>query len=519
MKELGRNSVWALATVVLVGSSLLMGCAKRHSKTMAELAVDASKSPPPARVERPINQSLLSFGKMVRVYTGYTDPLIVEVDFIANDSGVTQELPNDLGYYAVKALGTIGTPFRTTRTYSTIALHGGANAAANLGEMSQVKSDVKLKGLLLRASTRVERERDGGGGIQTRIGGGSNNAVNIGGQAAADRKLTGMRVGFHLTTPEGISYPGPTAEYEVLSKKEVNDAEFRVEVFGVGGNYMSRVVVNNDAGDAISDATAACVMQLVGHWLMVPYYRCDPTMQPDVELKQRLYSLLSEYPESRLELILKGFLNRLGVAMDPGAELTERDRASIAAEMQSRIRLELSRENLVRFYMHLWETADFEVASKRVEQLSSAQMRQRTETAQRQAEAEAAAEQAADPVAAQAAAAQMAAQTATVTVDANVVRPEDFGWSAGTSFIMVDSAALPDNELRVLFFETVRKMPECKEIRKDNKRATRFGVQLNGTPAQWHASLRRSQSLQSLNFTWTSNSYNRLVVTPRPQRP
>jgi len=452
-----------VAAAALICSGLSAGCGGIHRKSLDELAQDSSTQPPPVRVERPITQSLASFGKLIRVYTGFTDPMIVEVDFIANDSGLSEELPSDLGYYAVKAVSSIGEPFHTTRAYTTIAIHG-TGAAYGLGEKSQVEPVIKLKGLLLRASSRVETEGGvsaklgvaighGGGTIRAARDSGGNNKLGVGGTVSGANKLTGLRVGFFLTTPEGITIPGPTAEYEVLSRTE--EGEYDVSIsFGdseLGGGKT--VKVSHDAGNAISDATAACVMQLLGHWLMVPYYRCDPSMKDDENLKERLYSTLSKQPQPRIELMLKGFMQNLGMEMDDGATVTDHDRRLLATAMSSALQLEMTRENLVKYYIHLWETADFEAAAVHVDQNQAALARAETEWLQRQV---AAAQMEAVQEAAQAEAEAVAAAEETELVAqaaAGVLAsPEDFGWPAGTTFVVVDSATIPDHAQRLLLF-------------------------------------------------------------------
>src|SRR6059058_3338667 len=92
----------------------IAGCL--HTASQEDLVKKADELLPPREVKRPMDQRLQDFGRMVRAYTGLSGNVIVEIDYIANDSGISKELPSEVGYYAVSAFSRIGEPFRTTKT-------------------------------------------------------------------------------------------------------------------------------------------------------------------------------------------------------------------------------------------------------------------------------------------------------------------------------------------------------------------------------------------------------------------
>ena len=476
------------------------GCA--HLKTEEELIITADTLPPPRRIERPMEQQLRDFGRMVLAYTGQSAPLIVEVDFIANDSGNSKELPGDLGYYAETAFSLMGGPFRTTRTYPTITMVGPLAATGyHAGNPPVLPApSIKLKGQLLRASERVIKAREARGDGQGSISGG---LVN-GGITADDRTtLTGLRVGFMLTTPDGISLPGPTATYEVLARKEEQNFSFGVYFDGSGAGIGSRVQFANDAGDAISDATAACMMRLVGHWLMLPYDRIDPTMTPDPVLRKRLMEKLSAMPRGELESRVKVMLFGSGAAMDmTQASFSDADR-TLVGERMATMQLDVAATNdLVKFFLSLWESMDYRTAADRIEQ----QIAENTRTiADKQAEmARASQEQTRVE-------SELPAQAAGPDTQATT-RPS-FEFSASEPFIIVNLAAVTDQTTRERLLNEVRSVQGFDDIRQEQSRPGIYGIRCAGRPEDLHRRLRQADLAHNLDLTW-SDRWQTLTISP-----
>ena len=99
---LGSTSVCMLVTA-------LAACAARMAPSSTSLAPPEPAAP--ALVRRPIDQALECFGTQLRAYTVVDErDLVIEIDWIVNDTGVDKELPTDANAYVLRAIDKIGKP-------------------------------------------------------------------------------------------------------------------------------------------------------------------------------------------------------------------------------------------------------------------------------------------------------------------------------------------------------------------------------------------------------------------------
>src|ERR1039458_4022893 len=118
----------------------------------------------PARVTRPIDADLERFGAMIRAYRTEDSDLVLAVDFMPNDSGISKELPEDIGSYGRTVLEHIGPPVVTYRTLpAVVGLKGpAANSIFLTGPPPKPPAAAfKLVGVLERASEQVTAAKNG----------------------------------------------------------------------------------------------------------------------------------------------------------------------------------------------------------------------------------------------------------------------------------------------------------------------------------------------------------------------
>src|SRR5258708_23912741 len=112
-----------LSTLIAAAAVISTGCV---SDKVIKAAID---HPPalrvPTRVTRPIDADLEKFGTMIRAYRTEDTDLVLAVDFMPNDSGISKELPEDIGSYARSALEHIERPVATYPTFpAAVGLKG-----------------------------------------------------------------------------------------------------------------------------------------------------------------------------------------------------------------------------------------------------------------------------------------------------------------------------------------------------------------------------------------------------------
>src|SRR5437588_4560686 len=146
--------------------------------------------------------------------------VVIEVDFIPNESGIDKEMPSDLGFYVRNAVEKIGTPFLTFRTLpNSTLLKTPAGITLPQVQRDQTKAPqaaYKIVGSLQRASERVQYGNDaradglfGGGRSQTDA------------QVTGEHQRTGttLTLALNVEKPDGLAVPGGTAVYRIAVER------------------------------------------------------------------------------------------------------------------------------------------------------------------------------------------------------------------------------------------------------------------------------------------------------------
>lgn len=341
---------------------------------------------------------LKKFGAQARAYTLMLGDkrIVIGVDFIRNQSGISAELPSDLSDYVINAIGNISPQFGAYRKWGGIVEIPG-------GPLAQPQRDPDVDfwifGSLERAS-QVSKD-DSKKGVDGEGGGG---ATQWDAHVGRNRTLTikSLTVTFTLVGRDKVSIPGASATYRIDVGEQQREKAFSVYVAGSGISLDSTVTITQNLDDAIFDATAASVIHLLGNALEVPYYSTSSVFQPDEELDGRVHDSLTRLTRQDLEHNIKVwmFVDGYPMAADDLSGLTDHDRA-IAEVVMFNQKLPFSNDGWVEFAFSLWKKLDYATGAKRVQdalaELAQAKAmalaKQQQEAASRQAAAEAAAKQ------------------------------------------------------------------------------------------------------------------------------
>jgi hypothetical protein len=225
-------SLELLSMLIAAAAIISTGCV---SDKVIKAAID---HPPalrlPARVTRPIDADLEKFGTMIRAYRTEDTDLIVAVDFMPNDSGISKELPEDIGSYARSVLEHIERPVVTYRTLpAAIGLKGpAANSIFLTGSSPKPPAlAYKLVGVLERASEQVTAAKNARG--DTKFGGG--HTATDGSVTGDDtRTITSVTVSFTLETPDLLAVKGTSVAYRIPVEHRERNGSISIYVGGSG---------------------------------------------------------------------------------------------------------------------------------------------------------------------------------------------------------------------------------------------------------------------------------------------
>jgi hypothetical protein len=476
-----------ISVIAVMATLLTSGCVSQRAVQSA--ITKSAVLPAPVAVQRPLDTTLADFGAMLGAYvTAATGerPIRIEIDFIGNESGIDKELPTDLGQYARNVIEKIGAPFETYRTlpaFFNMPHPAGTSLALVQGDRPRPpEPSYRLVGSLLRASERAVVGRDkradalfGNGHTQS--------DVEVTGDNT--RTITAVTLALTLESPNGIAVRGATAEYRINVERSELNRSISIYVAGSGIGGGKKLTLTQDSADALYDASAMCIVHLLGNALLLPYYRSSPMFGVDEALVGRVQDAFNRLTRAELEQNVKRYLFVDGYAMDVhGPDLTDADRAVVALEMHRRSLDFSDRAALAEFAMQLWKNLDYTEAARRVtgRMAQSAQVqRERIEQAAR-AEAE------------------------------SIISPAEFGWPPSARIVILDLSHINNVELQRNILAIVRTCDGCEEIRTHPTKAC-AGVRISSQPAEIQRILRRGSL--PLEYVWASaGQQRRLVLVP-----
>lgn len=505
-----RSATARIAALWLVFSTVLPACAV--TKSVDELAAEAKLIRPPVSGERPADAMLAEFGRMVRAYKG--GEFVVEVDLLANDTGIQKELPRDLGHYAVQVIDRMDAGILTTRSYSSLALLDTSYAGKQDDKAPvtrlQTVPEMKLTGALLRYQETVEK------GLAARAEGTGtreSDPFDISGQAEGRKLVTNIRVGLNLVARNGVSFPGCAAEFEILHERAEEGYAFDLYHAGTGFGLGSKVVVTQDVGEALRYATAAAIVRILGNALQVPYYRCSPIFTEDETLVRRLRRELASSSAESVRERLRAMLHAEGHAIDLASpSVTPSDRRIIDQELARRGISGADAE--AELFLRIWSELDYRAAAPRVDAFVDEQAKARSSAA-RQPSANAVATSEA-PASSVPVRAPDGVPQADVRAAAPIrsYTPPDFGWAADQHVILIDLGRLDALRAQAARDALEALLPPGS-VRRDSLESGLLGVLYPHPLETMQRQLRQTIGLEDIDYSWVRRGLPCLVLMYR----
>jgi hypothetical protein len=484
-----------LCLALLASILLLAGCGavKTRITNIQPAPMPAST---PVFVRPKLDDALASFAQMVQAYLPQDRDLIVEVDFMGNNSGLEKELPADIGPYFVQVINRIGPPFRTFRTWESFPARGPAVLPPR--EQSKLPTPTyKLVGTLAGASE-----------IGVRAGQ-RNIAIappksDIGHEKDFRETITDLTVECALEGPDHLVVPGATATYRIRIRRNEQGKSFSIYVAGSGVGVDNKLSETQDARDALYDVAAASAVHLLGRALLVPFYRSGSMFGNDSNLNDHVRNLLNQLAREQVEQNIKRLLfidGDYGMSNSGAGGLSDADRAVIILKMHERSLDFSNRADLAQYAYLLWANLNFVGGAERLRLLRAAQARDEAERA------------------------LAAARNPPPEPGKS---PAEFGWPSDTPIIVLDLSMVPIG-MRQSIFAALRPCTRCKEMKSLDPDRTITGIRIvpSSDPRQLKAHLIPAPAPEqiqhalrvsplSLELIWTKPN-QRLIVRPQFQ--
>jgi hypothetical protein len=422
---------------------------------------------------------------MVRAYTVVDDrEFVIAIGLIRNE--IDKDLPADLADYVRKALQNVGKPFVTVKVVPDEAQ---LNTAASMGLTFLAAERPKppaaalvLRGAVSRADDVIVSDSTLRVGVLA-----GKKSISI--DAAREREnrdnTSTWTVGLTVESSNGVAIPGASAMYRVHLVRSERNGSRSGYVAGSGAGEDFKLAVAQEGADALYDATALGVMDVLARALLLPAYRADPRLPAAPTIVVQLHDVLNRLTRAQLEQHVKRFLWLAGFSMDLASPtLTDKDRAVAVVEMQHHGLDFNDRRALVEFAVKLWTTLDYRTAAQRVVDRLVDSTRLFAEVAEQQRSL--------------------------------VVSPKEFGWPDSTPVVVLDWSQVVKADPRRKILAALRASAWCKEIRLHPAHAL-VGIRTSSSAADVQRALR--QTNLSFDYVWTDAQlpYLRLteVVSPR----
>jgi hypothetical protein len=446
-------------------------------------------------VESPVDDIISEDAALLKAYVvpvTLDQPVVMEIDYIADQSGAGKEVPADIGQSVRSVFERIGEPFLTFRTWTSIAssAHGSVLLAPRGPDHPKPpEPSYRVVGVVAGYKETLVRNKNNKFALTF---GGGHTSTDIQAQLDKIRAITTLSISLTLERPDTVAVPGTTVDYEIDIAKDERSRDIGLYVGGSGMGLGSKLTVTQSTADMIREAVAMAVIHMMGVAFQVPYYRCSKSFMPNPKLDKTVRTTFAGLADEQIEDCIRRFLFLSGKKVNPSGPMTAADRIVIRQGMSSRGFAE-DYEGRIRMAMDLWSGLDYHKAGDIVDDLLVARQRQinqaateRTkETRPQSPAAPDSPSGGADPVAA------------------------DFGWPPYARFVVLDLSGIADTALRNAVIEVAKTAEGCFEVRA-HKNPALIGLRLSSSAVEIEKALKRSRL--RIRYGWSTP--NRLAVLP-----
>ncbi|HPN83896.1 MAG TPA: hypothetical protein PK821_01040, partial [Victivallales bacterium] len=353
-----------LISLLAITSVLITSCSvfdwfggKIHDDEIAELEKETGT---PDQRATPYDDSLKAFGKMLEAY-GIPD-LKVQSKPITNATA-EKGLPDDVSKMIATGLNKIGKqiiyiPYDPTYYVGETTTGGKINRvlpqAVIAGGMTEYDKDLiekkrglKLEGQVSEGDFGSNYDYDGGAGYQS----GGN--------------ISRLGLDLHiLNYSTQAAVPGVQASNTINLRKTGTTASLGFFFQGSGFSFDYSLQKKQGVHYAIRLLVELSVLEVLGKYVEVPYWKCIPGAQPNNEMIARLRDEFDELPTAQKNAYLKEYLFLSGYPVDRGnTPFTDND--AVILEKAMKEKMAASQADL---FMNLWLNIPIDQARARLKE-------------------------------------------------------------------------------------------------------------------------------------------------------
>jgi hypothetical protein len=454
----------------------------------------------------PADDVILNYSAMLTAYivsVTLDQPIIVEIGYIANQSGVDKEVPADLSQSVRSVLDRIGAPFETFRTWPSIVGTPYGNIVAggkqSMGGRQPTAQDepptpnFRINGVITEFKETIADNRNHK--LDATFGGG-HTSVDIQAELQKIRTVTTLSVSLTLERRNGTAVRGGTVDYKIDIAKDEKNRSIGLFVGGSGIGVGRKLTASQDTADLIREALSMAIVHMTAMALQVPYDRCSPSFDHNEFLDKSVRAAFAGLGDGALEENIRRYLFLGAARVNGSGPITASDRDEIAAELKRR-GISNDYAGRVGLVTALWRELDYKNAALKVGGMLVARQRGVALAAERDAAKNLTQPQPAPvgPVSAQTTPGPSAAE---------------YGWQPFVHFVTLDFSGIADAAVRNVVVRAASACEGCVEIR-NHKNPAFVGLRVFSSAGEVEKALRRAR----LNVRWNwVDSQQRLIVLP-----
>lgn len=312
--------------------------------------MDDKMAKEPEKRTTPYDDSLKQFGKMLEAYN--ISQVRVQSKLISNDTA-SKTLPDDISKMLSSAVNKIGKqvvyiPYDPNYIKNELALGGNINRQLPQivieGAITEHDKDIvsKNKGAEAEAMAGLA---DGGAHYDT------------------DASVSRLAMDLHLADYKKQAYfPGVQAINAINITKDKQGWGVAAYYMGCGLSFNSSVQSKQGEYAAIRLLVELSVLELLGKYFDVPYWRCMPGATPDQDMIERLKDEFSQLSPNNQYAYIKQYLFMHGYgSIRLNTPLTQED-----VNLINSAKGKYAASNNTELFMKLWETVPIEESRDRV---------------------------------------------------------------------------------------------------------------------------------------------------------
>ncbi len=359
-KNLKFKNLLILITVIVIS-----GCVTETTVTKNEMnEIEKTQEPPEQRITR-YEDALIMFGEMLEAYNA--PKINIQTKAIENATSSTK-VPNNISQMVITALNKIGNKisyvdFDAQRLLTEQAL-------GKIIDLSLIEPDIIIRGAITEFDKDLIRKgKELKGDYLTTYQG---QELDMG--AEAESEATGSQIAIDLQV---MNYntkrlvPGAQTSNKINIFKTSNALELGVAYNGSGLGFNCSVERQQGLYSSLRLLVELSVLELLGEYYDVPYWRCIPDASPDNRMLTRYRKSLKD--DSNIAIKLKILAFGHGKKIDlTTASFTEQDQKSFN-ELKSSTGITDDYD----LYIELWKTLPIKEAAQRLK-IANKQMAQQS---------------------------------------------------------------------------------------------------------------------------------------------